>query len=64
MGRFSSSPSVGVLFDLWDAGALCLPSQRSQSSSGSCSSGVYCTIYGFRKDSPIVRPNWRGNTMA
>ena len=26
--------------------------------------GVYCTIYGFRKDSPIVRPNWRGNTTS
>ena len=26
--------------------------------------GVYCTIRGFRKDSPIVRPNWRGNATA
>ena len=26
--------------------------------------GVYCAIWGFRKDSPIVRPNWRGNETA
>ena len=26
--------------------------------------GIYCAIWGFRKDSPIVRPNWRGNTTA
>ena len=26
--------------------------------------GIYCAIWGFRKDSPIVRPNWRGNSAA
>jgi hypothetical protein len=26
--------------------------------------GIYCTIFGFRKDSPIVRPNWRGDSVA
>ena len=26
--------------------------------------GVYCAIWGFRKDSPIVRPTWRGNATA
>ena len=26
--------------------------------------GIYCAIWGFRKDSPIVRPNWRGNALA
>ena len=26
--------------------------------------GIYCAIWGFRKDSPIVRPNWRGNATA
>jgi hypothetical protein len=26
--------------------------------------GIYCAIWGFWKDSPIVRPNWRGNTTA
>ena len=26
--------------------------------------GIYCTIWGFRQDSPIVRPNWRGNAAT
>jgi hypothetical protein len=26
--------------------------------------GIYCAIWGFRKDSPIIRPNWRGNAPA
>ena len=25
---------------------------------------IYCTIWGFRRDSPIVRPNWRGDAVA
>lgn len=26
--------------------------------------GIYCAIWGFRKDSPILRPNWRGDAAA
>ena len=26
--------------------------------------GIYCAIWGFRKDSPILRPTWRGNASA
>jgi hypothetical protein len=26
--------------------------------------GIYCAIFGFRKDSPIIRPNWRGDAVA
>ena len=26
--------------------------------------GIYCAIWGFRKDSPILRPTWRGDAAA
>jgi hypothetical protein len=26
--------------------------------------GIYCAVWGFRKDSPIIRPNWRGDPVA
>jgi hypothetical protein len=26
--------------------------------------GIYCAIWGFRKDSPILRPAWRGDAAA
>ena len=26
--------------------------------------GIYCAIWGFRKDSPILRPTWRGNAST
>jgi hypothetical protein len=56
--------SFGTLFDWWDAGStvpslLVIPEVIWE-----LFLGVYCTIWGFRKDSPIVRPNWRGNATA
>ena len=26
--------------------------------------GIYCAIWGFKKDSPILRPTWRGNASG
>ena len=55
--------NLGVLFDWWDqSGAvniLVVPEFIWEAFLG-----IYCAIWGFRKDSPIVRPNWRGNTTA
>jgi hypothetical protein len=54
---------IGVLFDLWDptgpAGLLVAPEFVWEAFLG-----IYCAIWGFRKDSPIVRPNWRGDAAA
>ena len=56
--------SVGTLVEWWDAGStvpslLVIPEIIWEGFLG-----IYCAIWGFRKDSPIVRPNWRGNTTA
>ena len=51
--------NVGVLFDWWDqtglVSLLVIPEFIWEAFLG-----IYCAIWGFRKDSPIVRPNWRG----
>jgi hypothetical protein len=56
--------SVGTLFSAWDAGTtvpalLVIPEFLWE-----LFLGVYCTIWGFKKDSPILRPTWRGNPTA
>jgi peptidoglycan/LPS O-acetylase OafA/YrhL len=55
--------SFGVLFDWWEqtspASILAVPEIIWEAFLG-----IYCAIWGFRKDSPIVRPNWRGNAAA
>jgi hypothetical protein len=55
---------VGVLFDWWDAGGTVQSLATIPEFIWELFVGVYCTIWGFRKDSPIVRPNWRGNATA
>jgi hypothetical protein len=55
---------VGVLFDWWDAGGTVQSLATISEFIWELFLGVYCTIYGFRKDSPIVRPNWRGNAAG
>jgi hypothetical protein len=55
---------VGVLFDLWDAGSTVPALATIPEFIWEAFLGIYCTIYGFRKDSPIIRPNWRGNATA
>ena len=53
----------GVLFDWWDqtglVSLLVIPEFIWEAFLG-----IYCAIWGFRKDSPIVRPNWRGDAVA
>jgi len=55
--------SFGVLFDWWEqtspASVLAVPEIIWEAFLG-----IYCAIWGFRKDSPIVRPNWRGDAAA
>ena len=55
--------NFGVLFDWWDqtglVSLLVIPEFIWEAFLG-----AYCAIWGFRKDSPIVRPNWRGDAVA
>jgi hypothetical protein len=54
--------NLGVMFDWWEVRTvqiLVLPEAIWE-----LFLGFYCTIYGFRKDSPIVRPSWRGSPSA
>ncbi|HET9288092.1 MAG TPA: DUF4386 domain-containing protein [Gaiella sp.] len=55
--------NFGVLFDWWDqtglVSLLVIPEFIWEAFLG-----IYCAIWGFRKDSPIVRPNWRGDAVA
>ena len=54
---------VGTLFDLWGPGTTVPAIATIPEFIWELFLGVYCTIYGFRKDSPIVRPNWRGDAV-
>jgi hypothetical protein len=54
--------NLGVMFDWWEMSTvmiLVLPEAIWE-----LFLGFYCTIFGFRRDSPIVRPNWRGNAAT
>ncbi len=55
--------NIGVLFDWWDqtglVNILVIPEFIWEAFLG-----IYCAIWGFRKDSPILRPTWRGNGAA
>ncbi len=55
--------SFGVLFDWWDQASavsiLAVPEIIWEAFLG-----IYCAIWGFRKDSPILRPTWRGDGAA
>jgi len=55
--------NFGVLFDWWDqtglVSLLVIPEFVWEAFLG-----IYCAIWGFRKDSPIVRPTWRGDAAA
>lgn len=55
---------VGVLFDWWNAGGTVQSLATIPEFIWELFLGVYCAIWGFRKDSPIVRPNWRGDATA
>ena len=54
--------STGDLFEWWETvstipGLLVIPEFIWEAFLG-----IYCAIWGFRKDSPIIRPNWRGDS--
>ncbi len=54
--------NLGIMFDWWDRDTvmiLVLPEAIWE-----LFVGFYCAIYGFKKDSPIIRPNWRGDAAA
>jgi hypothetical protein len=55
--------NFGVLFDWWEqtsaVSLLVIPEIIWEAFLG-----IYCAIWGFRRDSPIVRPNWRGDAAA
>ena len=55
--------NFGVLFDWWEqtgmVSLLVVPEFIWEAFLG-----IYCAIWGFRRDSPIVRPNWRGDAAA
>ena len=54
--------NLGIMFEWWERSTvmiLVLPEAIWE-----LFLGFYCTIFGFRRDSPIVRPNWRGNAVA
>ena len=55
--------NIGVLFDWWDqtglVSLLVIPEFIWEAFLG-----IYCAIWGFRKDSPILRPAWRGDAAA
>jgi Domain of unknown function (DUF4386) len=55
--------NFGVLFDWWEqtgvVSLLVIPEFIWEAFLG-----IYCAIWGFRTDSPIVRPNWRGSAAA
>ena len=56
--------SFGVLFDWWDAGSTVPSLLVIPEIIWEAFLGIYCAIWGFRKDSPILRPAWRGNGAA
>ncbi len=56
--------SVGTLVEWWDAGRTVPSLLVIPEFIWEAFLGIYCAIWGFRKDSPIVRPNWRGNATT
>jgi hypothetical protein len=56
--------SFGVLFDWWNAGGTVQSLATIPEFIWEAFLGIYCAIWGFRKDSQILRPTWRGNTSA
>jgi len=55
--------NFGVLFDWWEGTdpivVLAVPEIIWEAFLG-----IYCAVWGFRRDSPIVRPNWRDDAVA
>jgi Domain of unknown function (DUF4386) len=56
--------STGDLFEWWETGSTIPSLFVIPEFVWEAFLGIYCAIWGFRKDSPIVRPNWRGDAAA
>jgi hypothetical protein len=56
--------STGDLFEWWETGSTIPGLFVIPEFVWEAFLGIYCAIWGFRKDSPIVRPNWRGDAAA
>jgi hypothetical protein len=56
--------STGDLFEWWETGSTIPGLFVIPEFIWEAFLGIYCAIWGFRKDSPIVRPNWRGDAAA
>jgi hypothetical protein len=53
--------STGDLFEWWETGSTIPGLFVIPEFIWEAFLGIYCAIWGFRKDSPILRPAWRGN---
>jgi Domain of unknown function (DUF4386) len=53
--------STGDLFEWWETGSTVPGLFVIPEFIWEAFLGIYCAIWGFRKDSPILRPAWRGN---
>ena len=56
--------STGTLFEWWESGSAIPGLFVIPEFIWEAFLGIYCAIWGFRRDSPIVRPNWRGDAVA
>ena len=50
---------IGTLFDLWDAGSTVPAITVIPEFLWELSLGIYATVWGFRRDSPILSPERR-----
>jgi hypothetical protein len=56
--------STGDLFEWWETGSTIPGLFVIPEFVWEAFLGIYCAIWGFRKDSPILRPAWRGDAGA
>jgi hypothetical protein len=55
---------IGTLFDLWDAGSTVPAVTVIPEFLWELSLGIYCAIWGFRRDSPILAPTRTADASA
>ena len=56
--------STGDLFEWWETGSTIPGLFVIPEFVWEAFLGIYCAIWGFRKDSPILRPAWRGDAAG
>jgi hypothetical protein len=56
--------STGDLFEWWETGSTIPGLFVIPEFIWEAFLGIYCAIWGFRKDSPILRPAWRGDAVT